>query len=165
VSIHHKYFFIYFSQPLYTINCVNAFCSECMTNQTVLYFAIILSHVNSSINPLLYSYHLKDFRGALNRLFTCTSQPESFNRPSLTSQYQQRIAEQYSTRRAFEPKIYIDSPIWKRQQLQLKVYGETKVNDNDSGLNISSSDITNLEHADKFSSLKGRVNFIHVPDN
>lgn len=40
--------------PLYTINCINAFCKECFINEAVIYFGIILSHLNSAINPLLY---------------------------------------------------------------------------------------------------------------
>lgn len=123
---------------------MNAFCHDCMVNQTVLYFAIILSHFNSAVNPLLYAYHLKDFRGALSRLFHCTSQPDSFYRPSLISQQQQRINEHYvSTRRTFEPRIYIDSPIYRRtQQIPKNGIDEPKkLNENDSGLNISTSDL------------------------
>lgn len=147
--IHNIFIYLHF-QPLYTINCVNAFCHDCMVNQTVLYFAIILSHFNSAVNPLLYAYHLKDFRGALSRLFHCTSQPDSFYRPSLISQHQQRINEHFaSTRRNFEPRVYVDSPVWKRQQIQPKNgknIDEPKkatTTDNDSGLNVSSSDLRN----------------------
>jgi hypothetical protein len=115
-----------------------------MVNPTVLYFAIILSHFNSAINPLLYAYHLKDFRGALSQLFGCRAQQaESQYRPSLISQQQQRISEHYSARRTFEPRIYVDSPVWKRQQQQqikLEPLKEaSKSNDNDSG-NMSASD-------------------------
>ncbi|XP_070509389.1 adenosine receptor A1-like isoform X2 [Chironomus tepperi] len=112
-------FFIICWIPLYTINCVNAFCSECMLNQTIIYSAIILSHFNSAVNPLLYAYHLKDFRGALSRLFHCPSQPETLYRPSLISQHQQRMSDHYFlSRRAFEPKIYVNSnilPAWKKE--------------------------------------------------
>lgn len=52
-------FFLICWVPLYTINCVNAFCNQCFVNEAVTYFAIILSHLNSAINPLLYAYHLK----------------------------------------------------------------------------------------------------------
>ncbi|XP_014203447.1 adenosine receptor A2b-like [Copidosoma floridanum] len=58
-------FFIICWFPLYTINCVKAFCPLCEVNQFILDFCIILSHVNSAGNPLLYAYHLKDFRAAL----------------------------------------------------------------------------------------------------
>ncbi|XP_012272428.1 adenosine receptor A2b isoform X1 [Orussus abietinus] len=58
-------FFIICWFPLYTINCVMAFCPDCEVNDVFLNFCIILSHLNSVGNPLLYAYHLKDFRAAL----------------------------------------------------------------------------------------------------
>ncbi|XP_058808875.1 adenosine receptor A2b isoform X2 [Phymastichus coffea] len=58
-------FFIVCWFPLYTINCVEAFCPRCQVSQVLLNFCIILSHLNSAGNPLLYAYHLKDFRAAL----------------------------------------------------------------------------------------------------
>ncbi|KAF2357237.1 G protein-coupled receptor rhodopsin-like [Trinorchestia longiramus] len=54
--------------PLYTINCINAFCSTCDVPLQLLNFTIILSHANSAINPILYAYHMKDFRYALKAL-------------------------------------------------------------------------------------------------
>lgn len=91
-----------------------------MLNQTVIYSAIILSHFNSAINPLLYAYHLKDFRGALSRLFHCSSQPESLYRPSLISQHQQRMSDHhyYLSKRTFEARTCKDSndlPTWKKE--------------------------------------------------
>ncbi|OXU29687.1 hypothetical protein TSAR_011716 [Trichomalopsis sarcophagae] len=58
-------FFIICWFPLYTINCVMAFCPQCEVSEFLLNFCIILSHLNSAGNPLLYAYHLKDFRAAL----------------------------------------------------------------------------------------------------
>ncbi|XP_015116610.1 adenosine receptor A2b [Diachasma alloeum] len=63
-------FFIICWFPLYTINCVKAFCPDCDVSDFVLNFSIILSHVNSVGNPILYAYHLKDFRAAL-KAFIC----------------------------------------------------------------------------------------------
>ncbi|KAG7198859.1 hypothetical protein KM043_015686 [Ampulex compressa] len=63
-------FFIICWFPLYTINCVMAFCPSCEVNEILMSFCIILSHLNSAGNPLLYAYHLKDFRGAL-RNYVC----------------------------------------------------------------------------------------------
>lgn len=131
---------------------MNAFCHDCVINSTVIYFAIILSHFNSAVNPLLYAYHLKDFRGALSRLFHCTSQPDSYYRPSLISQHQQRIQEHFaSSRRNFESRVYVESPVWRREQQQLQPNNNDEVRkikdktltttDNDSGLNVSSSDL------------------------
>ncbi|XP_076039796.1 adenosine receptor isoform X2 [Oratosquilla oratoria] len=54
--------------PLYTINCINAFCERCAIPLHVTNFTIILSHANSAINPFLYAYHMKDFRYALKVL-------------------------------------------------------------------------------------------------
>lgn len=52
--------------PLYTINFILAFCDDCFKmNSTLMLFCIILSHLNSAGNPLLYAYHLTDFRAAL----------------------------------------------------------------------------------------------------
>lgn len=63
-------FFIICWFPLYTINCIKAFCPDCEVSSFLLDFCIILSHMNSAGNPLLYAYHLKDFRAALKN-FIC----------------------------------------------------------------------------------------------
>ncbi|XP_043504479.1 dopamine receptor 2-like [Polistes fuscatus] len=62
---HIVIFFIICWFPLYTINCVMAFCPQCQVNEFFMNLCIILSHLNSVGNPLLYAYHLKDFREAL----------------------------------------------------------------------------------------------------
>lgn len=131
--------------PLYTINCINAFCRECFINESVIYFGIILSHLNSAINPLLYAYHLKDFRGAMYRLITCKSNnPETNYRPSLVSQQQMRITSQTNQRRSFQKQLYIDSPVWKRQQRQMATITEAKKpNDADSGFEKWEKELSN----------------------
>lgn len=55
--------------PLYTINCIIAFYEDFHVNSTFMLSCIILSHLNSAGNPLLYAYHLKDFRAALKNFF------------------------------------------------------------------------------------------------
>ncbi|KAK3914458.1 Adenosine receptor A2a, partial [Frankliniella fusca] len=52
-------FFVLCWFPLYTINCVQAFCPQCVVPPAILDCCIILSHLNSAGNPLLYAYHLK----------------------------------------------------------------------------------------------------------
>uniref|UniRef100_A0A182JD84 G-protein coupled receptors family 1 profile domain-containing protein n=1 Tax=Anopheles atroparvus TaxID=41427 RepID=A0A182JD84_ANOAO len=61
-------FFMICWMPLHTINCIVAFCPQCHIHAPVMLFVITLSHLNSALNPLLYAYHLKDFRTALKRL-------------------------------------------------------------------------------------------------
>lgn len=55
--------------PLYTINCYLAFCNGCQVDMTFMNCCIILSHLNSAGNPLLYAYHLRDFRAAMKNFF------------------------------------------------------------------------------------------------
>lgn len=55
--------------PLYTINCILAFRPDFHVNSTFMLCCIILSHLNSAGNPILYAYHLKDFRAALKNFF------------------------------------------------------------------------------------------------
>ncbi|XP_044271328.1 adenosine receptor A2a isoform X2 [Tribolium madens] len=55
--------------PLYTINCILAFCNDCKVDSNFMFSCIILSHLNSAGNPLLYAYHLRDFRAALKNFF------------------------------------------------------------------------------------------------
>lgn len=84
-------FFMICWVPLYTINCVIAFCKDCQPNMLIMNSCIILSHLNSACNPILYAYHLKDFRAALkNFLFSIfrTQQSVTANmncRPSMVS--------------------------------------------------------------------------------
>lgn len=66
-------FFAVCWMPLYTINCVQAFCDECPVPTSLIHACIVLSHLNSAGNPLLYAYHLKDFRNAFKSLLTCKS--------------------------------------------------------------------------------------------
>lgn len=55
--------------PLYTINCILAFRPDFRVNSTAILCCIILSHLNSAGNPILYAYHLRDFRAALKNFF------------------------------------------------------------------------------------------------
>lgn len=100
--------------PLYTINCIVAFCRDCTIPPTLMFFCIILSHLNSAVNPLLYAYHLKDFRAALKNLilsmlgYDVTTQELNY-RASLASQ-QQQIVQRHSLmdkRFSLQPKVYI----------------------------------------------------------
>ncbi|XP_075217889.1 uncharacterized protein LOC142322694 [Lycorma delicatula] len=54
--------------PLYTINFIKAFRPDFPIPILLNNFFIILTHLNSAGNPLLYAYHLRDFRAALRSL-------------------------------------------------------------------------------------------------
>ncbi|EDX14976.1 GD17311 [Drosophila simulans] len=106
--------------PLYTINCIKAFCPECYVHPKLTLFCIILSHLNSAVNPVLYAYHLKDFRAALKNLLLkmmgvdIDQQAEAIHRFSVASQH--RLQSMDSNMRSTQPRLYVDSPIWLRQQ-------------------------------------------------
>ncbi|XP_003705802.2 adenosine receptor A2b [Megachile rotundata] len=78
-------FFIICWFPLYTINCIMAFCPGCKVNEILMNFCIILSHMNSAGNPLLYAYHLKDFRAALKNFMWRLLFPHSDVKSSVIS--------------------------------------------------------------------------------
>lgn len=112
------FFFIICWIPLYTINAIKAFMPDLDIPNLLTYFCIIFSHLNSAINPLLYAYHLKDFRAALRGLI-CTilgrgvvpipaayRPPVPVRRPAL---------ERCNALRE-RPKIYVHSPVWLRQR-------------------------------------------------
>lgn len=111
------FFFIVCWIPLYTINAIKAFMPELDIPNTLTYFCIIFSHLNSAINPLLYAYHLKDFRAALKGLIcsilgrgvpipAAYRPPVPVRRPAL---------ERCNALRE-RPKIYVHSPVWLRQK-------------------------------------------------
>lgn len=123
-------FFIICWMPLYTINCIKAFCPDCYIHEKFTFFSIILSHLNSAVNPLLYAYHLRDFRAALKtfilKMFGIDAppQPELNYRLSMASQAQQRL-QSIEKRVSLQPRIYIDSPIWLRSQQQSEIRNGT----------------------------------------
>ncbi|KAI4462191.1 olfactory receptor and adenosine receptor [Holotrichia oblita] len=107
--------------PLYTVNCVIAFCSNCVINETFMFLCIILSHANSAGNPILYAYHLKDFREALkNFLYSLIGKNQglSTNRTSIVSNLNNCAHyKHYSLREsrlihASQNRRYIESPIY-----------------------------------------------------
>lgn len=49
--------------PLHIINCFTLFCKACERPPVLLmYFAILFSHANSVVNPLIYAYRIREFR-------------------------------------------------------------------------------------------------------
>ncbi|XP_072809245.1 adenosine receptor A2a [Vicugna pacos] len=55
--------------PLHIINCFTFFCSKCRhAPPWLMYLAIILSHTNSVVNPLIYAYRIREFRQTFRKI-------------------------------------------------------------------------------------------------
>ncbi|XP_068630148.1 adenosine receptor A3 [Battus philenor] len=163
------FFFIVCWIPLYTINAVKAFIPELDIPNTLTYFSIIFSHLNSAINPLLYAYHLKDFRAALKGLI-CTvigrgvpipagyRPPVPVRRPAL---------ERCNALRE-RPRVYVSSPVWQRQrdaeaaknEERSKSPGTTPVADMEPFLDKNIADSSSGRH-----SPEGRDNSLYLIDS
>lgn len=120
-------FFMICWLPLYTVNCIKAFCQDCEVDAALMLALIALSHVNSAVNPLLYAYHLRDFRAALkNLILRMMGRPV----PRTTEVHRRTSAAAVASRlqsmreKRFHPRVYIDSPVWLRQQ---QVQGKSEV--------------------------------------
>lgn len=69
-------FFVICWCPLYIVDIISYFFPNCMSvSVEVINAMIIMRHVNSVLNPFLYSYHMKGFRQsakhALAKIFCC----------------------------------------------------------------------------------------------
>lgn len=55
--------------PLHIINCFNHLCEDCRRSHLwVMNIAIILSHANSVVNPLIYAYRIREFRQTFRKI-------------------------------------------------------------------------------------------------
>lgn len=61
--------------PVHILNCLTLFYEDLHKPNEVMYLAIILSHANSAVNPIIYAYRIQDFRVTfrkiLSRHFLC----------------------------------------------------------------------------------------------
>ncbi|XDV20085.1 hypothetical protein PO909_025467 [Leuciscus waleckii] len=61
--------------PVHILNCLTLFYSELEKPSFIMNTAIILSHANSAVNPIIYAYRIQEFRFTfrkiLNRHFLC----------------------------------------------------------------------------------------------
>lgn len=104
-------FFMVCWLPLYTQNCIVAFCPECYIPPKITLVFIVLSHLNSAVNPLLYAYHLKDFRAALQSLI-CNMLGIKIQQADINYRFshhsQNRITTLFDKRNSsLQPKKYI----------------------------------------------------------
>ncbi|XP_059184203.1 adenosine receptor A1-like [Centropristis striata] len=51
--------------PIHLINCVLLLCPQCEVPMSITLSAILLSHANSALNPILYAYRMRSFRHTL----------------------------------------------------------------------------------------------------
>lgn len=55
--------------PVHVINCFNYLCQRCDRTQVwVINAAIVLSHANSVVNPVIYAYRIRQFRLTFRRI-------------------------------------------------------------------------------------------------
>ncbi|KAM9385945.1 adenosine receptor A2b [Pholidichthys leucotaenia] len=54
--------------PVHILNCLTLFYKKVDKQEVVMYVAIILSHANSAVNPIIYAYRIKDFRNTFRKI-------------------------------------------------------------------------------------------------
>ncbi|XP_070773575.1 adenosine receptor A2b [Enoplosus armatus] len=54
--------------PVHILNCLTLFYEELKKPDVVMYVAIILSHANSAVNPIIYAYRIQDFRNTFRKI-------------------------------------------------------------------------------------------------
>ncbi|XP_053724072.1 adenosine receptor A1-like [Synchiropus splendidus] len=55
--------------PLHILNCITLFCPSFKMPAFLLYIAIILTHGNSAVNPVVYAFRIKQFRSAFRKIW------------------------------------------------------------------------------------------------
>uniref|UniRef100_A0A8C5QNX5 G-protein coupled receptors family 1 profile domain-containing protein n=1 Tax=Leptobrachium leishanense TaxID=445787 RepID=A0A8C5QNX5_9ANUR len=58
--------------PIHLLNVVRLFCPNCMVPAELILTAVILSHANSAINPIIYVFRMKSFRQAIEATLPCS---------------------------------------------------------------------------------------------
>ncbi|CAL1573844.1 unnamed protein product [Knipowitschia caucasica] len=54
--------------PVHILNCLTLFYRDLKKPDVVMYVAIILSHANSVVNPIIYAYRIQDFRNTFRKI-------------------------------------------------------------------------------------------------
>ncbi|XP_055729368.1 adenosine receptor A2b-like [Salvelinus fontinalis] len=56
--------------PVHILNCLTLFYKDLYKPAPVMYIAIMLSHANSAVNPIIYAYRIQDFRNTFRKILT-----------------------------------------------------------------------------------------------
>lgn len=54
--------------PLHILNCITLFCPDCPPSSLIL-VAILFSHANSAVNPIVYAFRINKFRSAFRKIW------------------------------------------------------------------------------------------------
>uniref|UniRef100_A0A3B4AYZ9 G-protein coupled receptors family 1 profile domain-containing protein n=2 Tax=Periophthalmus magnuspinnatus TaxID=409849 RepID=A0A3B4AYZ9_9GOBI len=54
--------------PVHILNCLTLFYKDLEKPVDVMFVAIILSHANSAVNPIIYAYRIQDFRNTFRKI-------------------------------------------------------------------------------------------------
>ncbi|XP_028662605.2 LOW QUALITY PROTEIN: adenosine receptor A2b [Erpetoichthys calabaricus] len=85
--------------PVHILNCVTLFYKK-VNEPWVMFMAIILSHFNSVVNPIIYAYRIKDFRNTFRKIiykyFLC-QKDEVFKSTNGSTRHRDLITENTNT--------------------------------------------------------------------
>ncbi|XP_018602360.1 adenosine receptor A1-like isoform X2 [Scleropages formosus] len=66
--------------PLHILNCITLFCPRCQKPMFLIYIAILLTHANSAVNPIVYAFRIKKFHSAFltiwKQYLCCKEKPQ-----------------------------------------------------------------------------------------
>lgn len=54
--------------PVHILNCLTLFYGQLKRPEVIMHVAIILSHANSAVNPVIYAYRIQDFRNTFRKI-------------------------------------------------------------------------------------------------